>query len=99
MVKPIKYISHLDIKQFKYFWNKQLVRVEVLITEIISKNNLQLVRPMTDSKIGDAKDQIWTPKILSYPYSAHQQRTEPMMKLFESEICSIKFMNKFAVVQ
>ena len=40
IVKSIKNISDLGEKQLKKFWNKLLVKAEVPIIEIISKNNL-----------------------------------------------------------
>ena len=85
----VKNISDLGKKQFQGFWNKLLVKAEVSITEAISKNNLRLSRHMIDGKSGDAKDPILTPKMISYLRSAHQHRTEAVMKLFESEIFGI----------
>ena len=86
IVKSIKNISDLGKKQFKDFWNKRVVKAEVPITETILKNNLRLPRHMTDSKSGDAKDPILTSKMISYLRSAHQHRTEAVIKLFEPEI-------------
>ena len=80
-------------KQLKDFWNKWFVEAEVPITETISKNNLRLLRHMTDGKSGDAKDSILTPKMISYLLSAHQHRTEAVMKLFEPEIFGL--LNQF----
>ena len=41
---------------------------------------------MIDGKSGDAKNPIFTPKVISYLRSTHQHSTEALMKLFESEV-------------
>ena len=44
---------------------------------------------MIDGNSGDAKDPILTLTMVSCLHSAHQHRTEAVMKLFKSEIFGI----------